>query len=391
MNGILAIANTAFCLSSEVIHEVEESLTGARSFKLLLDRGPVVIAALSCLITTISAVALAIIGAMPMAAIMGVAALGCAFLTFYVSEMVSKKNLEETVDQAGRVTDDLSQQNRILQKQLDELSQTRKELETKISSLQAANEQSQKENAGKIQELKQALVDMQKICDSEKATDTQVGEMEKTTRELERVRESLQKQLAQAKAQDEERKKDVSAKIAQIDALTKQLTAVNQQREAMQGILQGINQATDRFSQQLSSVKPDSLAPGVMEMTQEMKSLSLSEEALGAKASELGESAALISKVQVSLNKMLEQVVTVLSATTDDQSKGKKYTDSLKQENAKLSTNVAALESEMQRLEKMNVQLVEANKKLSELAEILKRPDIAQIIQRAIAQAKEKN
>jgi chromosome segregation ATPase len=356
----------------------------------------------------------------------GCSTLSLAALGIGVCAAAPEKKLEQNVAQAGGETNALAQENKTLKTQLEELTRTTDGLRAEKDSLLAANKQSREETAKTISELNQTLLALQKnrddekaaseeaqrrlkaeiqnqeqslaslraSIDSEKAVGKQVDEMERKARELGQTCDVLQKQLAQAKAQDEERKKDVSAKITQIDALTKQLTAVNQQREAMQGILQGIGQATDRFSQQLSSVKPDALAPSVMAMTQEMKSLSLSEAALGVKASELGEAAALMSKVQTSLNKMLEQVVTVLAATTDDQSKERKFVDSLREENTKLSTNVAALKSEMQRLEdeqvtikETNAQLVETNSKLSDLADILKQPNIAEIIQAAIAQA----
>ena len=110
MSGILSAANAAFQLSSTALQQVGvSSVEGPSSSTSFIDRWPVAAAGFSCLISTINAIAMVILGNTPMAVLAAISAIGCAFLTRYLVKLVTLVHLETYVQAFAQRVNDLSQ------------------------------------------------------------------------------------------------------------------------------------------------------------------------------------------------------------------------------------------------------------------------------------------
>lgn len=145
MGTTLAAANAAFQLSSSVLQQLGKTpAEGSEKSHSLCDYWPVVAAGLSCLISTINAIALSLIGNIVVAALLAISALGTGILTLYLWSFSSLKSLEGYVEAFAERVTTLAQTALQLSDVNKELTSTRIAIENELNhNTEKSNEEKQ--------------------------------------------------------------------------------------------------------------------------------------------------------------------------------------------------------------------------------------------------------
>lgn len=223
------------------------------------------------------------------------------------------------------------------------------------------------------------------MIDAEKVSGEQIhGDVSAKIKALEKIRDDLQANLAQATTQNEQDQKQTAEKITQIQSLTKQLEEVSKRQTETQALLGNWEQAMTKVSQQLSSLKPDTVESEIEKVTAQMESLRISGQTLGGQASA---GAAAIGTASTAMGKMVKQIQTTVSGLASDIVQKKEFLAKLQEENRKLSSSVQSLQSDLTRADKSIAELRGINSELRDLGELIKRPDIKELLQKALSQS----
>ena len=280
MSNVIAAASTAFQLSSTVLQQVGGSPTAEpQQSNSIFDHWPVATAGLSCLITTVHAVAMGILGNMPLAVLMGVAALGCAVLTVYLWNLSTLKHLETYVDAFAKQVTTLAQTILHLSGANKDLDQTKialessvKERETQFEEQKAAATRALEELdhvSDELQQAKEEVAQMGRILDGSHtvisemtskiggfvalnrdvsaSSEVLAGELSTIKAIGDSLQGSLQSLGEQSKALTEKQKQaDTAAKMIydQFMQVAQLLVELKQQRESLEhnlGFLQAAN------------------------------------------------------------------------------------------------------------------------------------------------------
>jgi hypothetical protein len=127
MSTALTAFHSAFLLSTSALQRLGVDSQGEpETSHSLWSHWPVVTAGTTCLITTINAVALGVIGNISLGVLLGIASIGAGILTFYLWSFSSLKDLNEYVEVFAKKVTLLDKQNQELlerKKQADEMAQ----------------------------------------------------------------------------------------------------------------------------------------------------------------------------------------------------------------------------------------------------------------------------
>ena len=273
------------------------------------------------------------------------------------------------------------QQTLALQQSVAELRKENDRISQETERFQCENTKLSKE----VEDLRQNCAKLQALIDEEKASGGRIhGDVSARIKDLEKVRDDLQAKLAQAATQNEQDQKQTAEKIAQIQSLTKQIEEVTKRQTETQALLGNWEQAMTKVSQQLSSLKPDTVESEIEKVTAQMESLRISGQALGGQAAA---GAAAIGTASTAMGRMVRQIQTTVSGLAADIVQKKEFLAKLQEENKKLSSSVQSLQSDLERADKSITELRGINSELRDLGELIKRPDIKDLLQKALSQS----
>ena len=221
----------------------------------------------------------------------------------------------------------------------------------------------------------------------------QVTGLQQKVAELQRVNGDLQALLEKERETGRTLQKQVAAKIAELRELTEKLEAVNRRFAEAQGLLQSWTDGTAAVSRQLSTLKPETLGSDIEGITRQMQQLALSKDAFRTQIEKLGADASVISDTQAAWGGMLEQLQSTIHGLATDIVQKKELLATAQAENQKLSGTVKSLQGAIDSLGRESTEyqrerdeLRETNTQLQELSALLQRPDIAQLLQKVLAE-----
>lgn len=221
----------------------------------------------------------------------------------------------------------------------------------------------------------------------------EVTALQQKAAELQKLNASLQAGLEKEQETGRGLQREVAAKVIELKTLTDQLEGVNRRFGEAQKLLQSWTDGTAAISTQLASLKPESLESDVEEITRQMQQLALSKDAFSTQIERLGADASVIGGTQAAWSGMLEQLQSTIHGLATDIVHKKELLATAQAENQKLSGTVESLRSAIDSLaresdgyQKERDELRETNAQLQDLAALLQRPDIAQLLQRVLAQ-----
>ena len=173
MSAVLSAANAALQLSTTALHHLgEPALQGLKKASGMCDRWPMMTAGVVCLITTVNAVALGIIGNIALGVVLGIAALGAGALTLYLWSFSTLKDLEGYVEAfAERVT--------VLAKTALHLSASNEKLEETRLNLERDLLKRTKLIEAQKKEIREAIQNLDHVYDDLQQSQLQVVEMGK--------------------------------------------------------------------------------------------------------------------------------------------------------------------------------------------------------------------
>ncbi len=173
MSAILTAADAALQLSSGALQRLGEAAPSQPNrSSSLFSRWPAMTAGMICLINTVHAVALGIIGNVALGAVLGVAAIGAGILTIYLWSFSTLQDLEGYVQTFAERVTALAQAALHLSESNEGLKQTRLTLEKQLAERTALAERQQREMEQRLQELDH-------IADELRQSQSQVVEMGK--------------------------------------------------------------------------------------------------------------------------------------------------------------------------------------------------------------------
>ena len=173
MSVALTAAQAAFKLSNSALQSVGESaMDQPKKTSSIWDRWPVVTSGSICLITTVQAVALGVIGNIGIGVILGISAVAAGILTIYLWSFSTLKDLEGYVEVFSERVTALAQTALSLTKSNEALVRTRIGMEEELKQRTAQFEEEKKAAA-------QALLQLKEASDSLRQTQQQVAQMGK--------------------------------------------------------------------------------------------------------------------------------------------------------------------------------------------------------------------
>jgi chromosome segregation ATPase len=221
---------------------------------------------------------------------------------------------------------------------------------------------------------------------------SEVTELQKRVLELQKINVELQAGLEKERETGRGLQKQVAAKVIELHDLTERLEAVNKRFGEAQGLLQSWADGTAAVSRQLASLKPENLESDVEGITRQMQQLALSKDAFTSQVEKLGADAAVIGGTQAAWSGMLEQLQSTIHGLATDVVQKRELLATAQKENQKLSETVQSLQkaidslgSESAGYQRERDELMETNAQLQQLRVLLERPDIAQLLQKALA------
>ena len=291
MSTVIAAASTAFQLSSSVLQQVGGSSTQEpQQTNSIFDHWPVATAGLSCLITTVHAVAMSVLGNMPLAVLMGVAALGCAVLTVYLWNFSTLKHLETYVDAFAKQVTVLAQTILHLSGANKDLDQTKTALEASVKERESRFEEQKAAATRALEDLDHVSEELQRakgevaqmgqildgshaiisemtskigsfvVLNKDVATSSEVltGELSSIKVIGERLQSSLHSLGEQSDALTEKKKQaDAAAKMIydQFIQVAQLLVEVKQQREALEHNLSSLQTANAQLASETAALR----------------------------------------------------------------------------------------------------------------------------------------
>lgn len=291
MSTVIAAASTAFQLSSTVLQQVGGSPTQEpQESHSIFDHWPVATAGLSCLITTVHAVAMGILGNMPLAVLMGIAALGCAALTVYLSNFATLKHLETYVDAFAKQVTALAHTVLKLSEANKDLDQTKTALEASVQEREKRFEEQKVAATRALQKLDHVsdellraqgeLTQMGRILDGSHAVisemTSKIGSFVALNKDVATSSEVLAGELSTIKAIGDhlqsslhslgEQSEALTEKKQQADAAAKMiydqfmqvaqlLVEVKQQREGLEHNLSSLQEANSRLASETAALR----------------------------------------------------------------------------------------------------------------------------------------
>ena len=296
-----------------------------------------------------------------------------------------ERELEQNVIRLGKQVEALLRQNRLLQEASEDLGRTCKRFEQEAAAERASAEKAQAEAkcfAQNLQKSARALQTLQAAGAAATAADherneeelQQLGtvsaaiggavashgaasaqtrkEIQEEIHDLERLCAGLRETFAQQKGEGGQLVHAAIEKIEQLKARTEQLEAVSQHLKKNQDLIQEWKRVLSRFSETISSLRPETFASDVGEMTRRLEQIGLSEQDFSKEVDKLDSAAAAIGEAGASFGTSIVKIQSVVTELATKITEKKKVVERLTAENERLDALVKRFEENMERVEK---------------------------------------
>lgn len=217
---------------------------------------------------------------------------------------------------------------------------------------------------------------------------TEVSSLQKTVATLESSNQEQKTLLEAERAATATQKAAYESGAKKANELSEELMRVSGQLSASKTLLQKWQEATKEVARQFPQVQTGQLEQGVDAISAQLKGLSITKESFSDQIASIGADTKLISDMQSTWGGMLDRLQSTIGGLADDNvQKRRMLTEAEKNVNG-LSSMVSSLQTEIKKLEDQassekssREELVEANRQLQILSEMLKQPEVIKMLE----------